>query len=112
MPTVTVPGDVSSAQITEVLADRLGPRYRVELGRCVTWGFGTPKNADTDNIAVSSGSGRFRRTQVSIQRGGGDSIVMIDPPGPIQLRLLNLAGIAHKVRHALLSTPELRARSR
>jgi hypothetical protein len=112
MSTFTVLGDMSSGQIAEALASRLGPRYRVEQGKRLTWGFGTPKAADSDNIVVSAGSGRFRRAQVTIERGGGDSIVRIDSPGPIQLTLLNMAGIGRKVRRVLLSTPELGAKSR
>jgi hypothetical protein len=110
MPTVTVPSvGITGQQIATALTKGLGPQYRVHPGKSVSWGFGRPHDADEDNIVVSKGSGRFSRTQVSIERRGDSSDIRIETPGPVQLRLLN-AGMASQIRQALLGTPELRAR--
>jgi hypothetical protein len=109
MQTVTIPGDVPSQEIARALNGNLGPSYRVQQGKSVGWGFGTPQDADEDNIAVTAGSGRFRRTQVLVGRDGDRTVIKIQPPGPLQLWLINTVGITRKVRQALLDTPELKA---
>jgi len=109
MPTVTVSGDVSSDQIAAALTDRLGPRYRVQQGKGVSFGFGMPHDADEDTMVVSTGSGRFWRTQVSVDRRGDRTLIRIEPPRPVQLWLINTIGIARKARQALLDTPGLKA---
>ena len=54
-------------------------------------------------------AGRFRRTQVLVSRDGDRTVIKSQPPGPLQLWLINTVGIARKVRQALLDTPELKA---
>jgi hypothetical protein len=110
MPIITVPGEVSSEEIATALTSRLGPRYRVQEGKGVSWGFGMAHDADDDNIVVSVGSGRLWRTQVSISRDADRTVIQIEPPRPVQLRLINTVGIARKVRQALLDTPDLNDR--
>lgn len=110
MPTVTIPREVTSDEITRALTERLGPHYQVQPGKQAHWGFGLAEDADTDSIVVSAGSGRFVRTQVSIQRDGDRSTIRIETPGPLQLRLLNAMGITKKVHQALIDTPQLGAR--
>lgn len=109
MPTVTVPSaEITGEEVATALRERLGPRYRVQLGKSVSWGFGLPHDADEDNIAVTKDSGRLFRTQVSIERRGDSSVIRITTPRPIQLRLLT-GGMTRQVRQALLDTFELRA---
>lgn len=111
MPTVTIPRDVTSKDIANVLTARLGRDYQVQLGKRVNWGFGRPEDADFNSIAVTAGSGRFIRTLVSIDRNGSSSTVRIETPGPVQLRILNAAaGITKRVHQALLDSTELEAR--
>jgi hypothetical protein len=109
MPIIAISGDVPSQEIARVISDGLGPRYRVQQQKSVGWGFGKPADADEDNIAVTAGSGRFRRTQVRVNRDGDRTVIHIAPPGPLQLWLINTIGIARKVRQALQDAPELKA---
>jgi hypothetical protein len=108
MLTVIIPGDVPTQEIASALTGQLGPGYHVQQAKSVGWGFGAPQDADEDNIAVSAGSGRFRRTQVMVSRNGDHTVIKIQPPGPLQLWLINTVGIARKTRQALLDSPELK----
>jgi hypothetical protein len=60
-----------------------------------------------DGIVVGTGSNRIRRTQVGIIRRAGETRLQVEPPGPMQVRLINMFGIARKVHRVLLAAPGL-----
>jgi hypothetical protein len=108
MPTVTIPrGDVTREEVCQALRNGLGPRYHVLPGMEVTFGFAQPEPGRPDMIVVGTGSNRFWRTQVQIDRRAGQTRIRVMPPCPVQLKLINLLGIARKVRRVLEQAPDL-----
>jgi hypothetical protein len=102
MPTVTIPrGDVTREEVCEALRTGLGPRYHVLPGMQVTFGFAEPEPGRPDTIVVGTGSNRFWRTQLQIERRGGQTRIQVMPPCPIQIKLINMLGVARKVRRVL-----------
>ena len=58
-----------------------------------------------DAIVVGTGSNCIRRTQLRIIRRAGETRLQAEPPGPMQVRLINMLGIARKVHRVLLAAP-------
>lgn len=110
MTTLTVSrANVTSDEVSEALRKGLGPRYHVLPGMKAGWGFLPPSPDEPDAIVVGTGSNRVVRTQVRIDRTGGQTHIKVMPPGPITVRLPNMLGIARKVHRVLVEAPGLGA---
>ncbi|HZD65068.1 MAG TPA: hypothetical protein VE152_03120 [Acidimicrobiales bacterium] len=113
MATITVPrADVTVEEVTGSLRKALGPRYHVLPGMKAPWGSIPPREDRSDTIMVGTGSDLCWRTNVHLDRRGGQTLIRVEPPpgvgiGLFLFRLPNTFGIARKVRRVLAETPGL-----
>ena len=110
MSTITVPRpDVTTEEISEVLRQRLGPRYNVLPGKGMNWNpVGNPRADHRDKIVVGTGSTRLFRAQVTISQHSGQTVLHVIAGGiSLPVRLSNRFWIAEKVRRALQAAPSL-----
>jgi hypothetical protein len=113
--TITVPrSGVTTEEVSEVLRQRLGPRYHVVPGKGMNWNpAGGPRPDQPGKIVVGIGSARLFRAQVTVssQPGSQDSgqTVLHVLAGGISLpvRLSNRLWIADKVSRVLQTAPTL-----
>jgi hypothetical protein len=83
------------------LREGLGPRYRVLPGMETRVLPGEPDPGSPDSIVVGTGSAHVFRTQLRIDRHGGQTRVRVDPAGLVWIRLVNAFVIAPRVRRVL-----------
>lgn len=113
MPTVMASADVTTEEVVEVLRKGLGPRYHVQPGMKASWGFTAPEEAQPDTIMVATGSGRYWKTNVHLERRGGQPRIRVEPPpgvgiGLFLFRIPNTFGITRTVHRVMLDAPGLR----
>ena len=111
MPTVTVPGDVTSQEVVEALRSELDPRYEVQSGIRMPRSplFGKPRPGGPDLIMVAANP--MVRAQLKIIPQGGRTDLRITPAGLLGDLLMNSLGVARDVRQALLNAPDLDVRT-
>lgn len=105
MPTVTVPrSDVTVEQVSAVLRQELGPRYRVTPSMMAA-AFGKEAPGDATTILVASNW--LERANVRVVSDGSSTEIRVSPGATYfgLIRLLHRAGLAHKVYRALAVMP-------
>jgi hypothetical protein len=112
MSTVTVPrADLTTEEVATVLRDGLGAGYNVlpgmAMGRTALQG---PHKGRPNTIVVGTGDNFVVKAQVTITPRGGQTELRISPGGIAADLLLNIFGVARKVRGVLASSPGLSAR--
>jgi ABC-2 type transport system permease protein len=102
---VTLPGEVTSEQVSRTLRDGLPPRFELRpatkfKGRL--FGFGT-ESAGPDVTLVTTGVSGLGRAEVTVVRASGDTRVRIRSGGQV---LYSALGVARKVRGVLRDLAE------
>lgn len=108
MPAITIPrADLTSEDVTRALRAGLGPHYHVGPGMRMPQGclFAAEPNHDPAIILVSIGSNRLFRSQVTLTRPPGQTVIRIRPGGTSSEFPINALGIARKIRQVLASAP-------
>jgi hypothetical protein len=108
--TITVPrSGVTTEEVSEVLRQRLGPRYRVVSGKGMNWNpVGSPRPDQPGKIVVGIGSTRLFRAQVTVSPHSGQTELHVLAGGiSLPVRLSNRLWIADKVRRVLQTAPTL-----
>jgi hypothetical protein len=111
MPTITVPRpDVTTEEVSEVLRQRLGPRYNVLPGKGMNWNpVGSPRADQPGKIVIGTGSTRLFRAEVIISQRSGQTVLHVVAGGiSLPVRLTNRLWITEKVRRILQAAPGLR----
>jgi hypothetical protein len=104
---ITVPRvDITSAEVTDVLRDGLGPHYKVRPGmRARRNPFRAPSPAEPDAIVVGN---RVLWTQVRIIRRPGQTEINLRAGGlTLTGFLLSTFGVERNVRRVLQDAPSL-----
>lgn len=102
MSTITIPRpDVSTEEVSASLRDGLGPDYQVLPGMETRVLPGEPDPGSPDSIVVGTGSAHVFRTQLRVDRHGGQTRIRVEPAGLFWIRLVNAFVIAPKVRRVL-----------
>ncbi len=110
MATVTIPREVTSDEMTEVLREGLEPYYNVVPGMRVNNNpLGRPRPGHPDTILVGTGANTWTRAQVRIISGPQRTEIRITPGGLLGERLVNTFKLGHKIRQAILDAPGLQA---
>jgi hypothetical protein len=109
MATITVPRtDVTPGQVSQALRGGLGPRYHVLPGTQASYLFAAPRPDQPDAIVVGTGSDRLWRTQVRIDRRGGQTHIQVASPSRLPLIwLINTLAITRTVGRVLREAPGL-----
>ena len=111
MATITVPrADVTTEEVSEVLRQGLGSRYKVLPGKAMNWNPVGDLRADhPDKIVIGTGSTRLFRAEVVLSQRSGQTALHVIAGGLTLLpRLTNRLWIAEKVRRVLRAAPSLR----
>jgi hypothetical protein len=112
MYTVTVPrADLTTEEVATVLRDGLGAGYNVlpgmAMGRTMLQG---PHKGRPNTIVVGAGDNVIVKAQVTIIARDGQTDLRISPGGVTADLLINIFGVARKVRRVLATSPGLSAR--
>jgi hypothetical protein len=107
MSTITVPrSDVTAQEVSAVLRDRLGSRYRITPSMTSR---GFVKEVPGDANAMLVRGPWFERANVRLLPGADSTEIRVSPGAtyPGLVRLIDRVGIARKVHQALENAPEL-----
>lgn len=108
MTAIIVPrADLTPGEVTRALRAGLGPRYHVLPRTQAVSPFGAPGPDQPDVIVVGTGSDRLWRTQVRIDRRGGQTHIRVTPAGLTLIWLINMLGISRKAGRVLRNAPGL-----
>lgn len=112
MSTVTVPKDVTSAEVVAALRNGLDGRYQVRPGMRMRRSplFGKPQPAAPESIVVTGGT--MTQAQVTVIPQPGRTDLQVTPGGMLGDLVMNTLGVARAVRQALLNDPTLNASTR
>ena len=112
MPTVTIPRpDLTTEEVVTLLRNGLGAGYNVlpdmAMGRTAFQG---PRKGQPNTIVVGIGDNRVVKAQVTITPQGRQTELRISPGGVTWDLVLNIFGVARKVRRVLTNPPSPSAR--
>ncbi len=111
MPTVIVRRpDVTTEEVTEVLREGLGPKYKVLPATGMNWNpAGGPRPDQIDKITVGTGSTRMFRAEITISRRSGETVLHVIAGGvSLLIRPVNRLWIAERIRRVLQAAPSFR----
>jgi hypothetical protein len=112
MPTVTIfRADLTTEEVVTVLRNGLGAGYNVlpgmAMGRTALHG---PREGQPNTIVVGIGDNRVVKAQVTINPRGPKTELRISPGGVTWDLVINIFGVARKVRRVLANPPSPSAR--
>jgi hypothetical protein len=112
MPTVTIPrADLTTEEVVTVLRGGLGAGYNVLPGMAMgRTAFQGPREGQPNTIVVGAGDNRVVKAQVTITLRGPQTELRISPGGVTWDLVLNIFGVARKVRRVLANPPSPSAR--
>ena len=104
---VTVPGDVTTDQVADVLGQELGEQYTVMPGVGINWHPVTsPRAEHPDAILIRRGSSRWIRAQVRLSPDSDGTRLYVSGGGlTVTWRTINWFAIQRKIVRTLRATP-------